>query len=636
MRSRGIALVIALATILVVSGIGTLLFLRTLGEIRHSGQDQAIVQTLLLARGAANVGGTFLSTKAREQLNAIVQQRASSTNCWAFGGNANCQPGQQPDPVAVAQELATVASDLQARVDALLCPNGSPRNLAPDATSTVTLRVHFTGTACGQSLPPGSRLPPGRFVEGNPRGTAGVSQTYALPFVLVAQANLGAYRRNVVLHGEYRFTVGRASFSRWALFTHIHTLPNGTDVWFTDRTLFDGPVHTNSHFRFYRRPWFGGEVTSAGCTNPGDSACSGQARPGAYFFGVNEGNLVGANQMQPSANAPSYTNAYGTHAPEFTAGVDWGSAFIPLPQNNQAQKTAAQTAGLYFQRMIRSLSLERRCVESTSGLEVPCSLPLPAGVTKYQYIRVTYCADNDCSQTQSDTYRYGADGKLYQRVVQGNVVSWQPVQRNGSDVYFNGVIFTDGGIQSLSGPARTDSRDPNTAGPALAEFAQITVAASSTIVITGDLKYENPPCTGTPARNPDGTVTPATCDNLSAQNVLGVYSQYGDVLISRNAPRDLHLHGSFMSAKGVVRVENHDSIPEKGSVFLIGGIIEKYYGAFGRFDPDTGRQIRGYSRAFTYDRRFLQGLAPPYFPTTGLDQVINVVAFSYGQREQVY
>ncbi|MFX6153062.1 hypothetical protein ABTF40_19365, partial [Acinetobacter baumannii] len=69
-----------------------------------------------------------------------------------------------------------------------------------------------------------------------------------------------------------------------------------------------------------------------------------------------------------------------------------------------------------------------------------------------------------------------------------------------------------------------------------------------------------------------------------------------------------------MSAKGVVRVENYNFTPEKGSVFLIGGIIEKYYGTFGTFDERTGQYRTGYGRAFTYDRRFLQGLAPPYFP----------------------
>jgi len=638
MQQRGIALVIALATVLVVSGIGTLLFLRTLGEIRHSGQDQAIVQTLMLARGAANTGGTFLSTTARDRLSAIVRGTASTTDCWAYGGSSNCQTGSQPDPVAVAQALAGVASQLQAQVDSYLCPGGTLRNLSPSGlNATVTLRVHFTATACGQNLPPNTRLPNGRFVEGAPRtATSGASQTYALPFVMVAEAGFGPYRRNIVLQGEYRFVVGRASFSRWALFTHIHTLPNGKDVWFTDRTLFDGPVHTNSHFRFYRQPWFGGEVTSAGCTSLGNTSCSGQTRPGAYFYGVNGGNLVLASNMQPSANAPSYRNTYGTHAPQFAAGVDWNASFIPLPQNNQDQRSAAQSAGLYFQRTVTRLELRRVCVNETTGLEVPCSLSLPVGVTKYQYITVTYCQNNNCSQTKTEKYRYGEDRKLYQEVTQGTTTSWQAVQRNGSDVYFNGVIFSDREIRGLQGPPRTNANDPNTAGPALAEFAQITVAATDTIQITGDLKYETPPCSGVPTRNPDGTVTPATCDNLNVRNVLGVYSQDGDVVIDENAPRDLHIHGSLMSAGGVVTVENYNNIPEKGSVYLIGGIIEKYYGAFGTFNGQTGQNSTGYGRSFTYDRRFLQGVAPPFFPTTGQDQVTGVAVFSYGQREQVY
>lgn len=638
MSRRGIALVLALATVLVVSGIGTLIFVRTLGEIRHSGQDQAIVQTLMLARGAANVGGTFLSTTARDRLNAIVRSTASTTDCWAYGGNSNCQAGQVPDPVSVAQTLGGVASRFQAEVDGYLCPGGVGRNLSPTGMNArVTLRVHFTESACGQGLPPGVRLSAARFVEGGPRsaGASNVAQTFALPFVMVVQAELGPYRRNLVLHGEYRFTVGRASFSRWALFTHVHTLRSGTEVWFTDRTLFDGPVHTNGHFRFYRRPWFGGEATSAGCTNPGSTACSGQTRPGAYFYGVNGGNLVQAGNMQPSANAPSYTNTYGTHAPEFAAGVDWNAPFIPLPQNNQDQRAAAQSSGLYFDRTITNLRLERRCVNDLTNQAVPCSLPLPLGVTKYQYITVTYCTNNNCTRTETQVYRYGVDRKLYQEVTQGGTTTWQEVQRSGNPVFFNGVIFTNGEIQSLSGPTRTNPSDPGTAGPALAEFAQITVAASNTIQITGDLKYETPPCSGTPTRNPNGTVVPATCDNLTAQNVLGVFSQDGDVLIDQNAPANLHLHGSFMSAQGVVGVENYSGIPEKGNVYLIGGIIERFYGAFGTFDPQTGRNSTGYGRAFTYDRRFLQGLAPPFFPTMGVDQVINVTVFSYGQREQL-
>ncbi|MDM7325108.1 MAG: DUF4900 domain-containing protein [Thermus sp.] len=625
MREKGIALVIALATLLVVSGIGTLVFLRTLGEMRHSAQDQGIVQTLMLARGGANVGGSYLSLKAKERLGQIVGQTINTSSCWAYG-SGGCQSTDTPDPASVAQALASLATSLQREVDGDICS----RNLAPSGMqAAVSLRIYFTERACGQDLPPGTRLPPGRFVEGAPRTGAGsTAQTYALPFVMVAQAESGPYRRNVVLQGEYRFTVGRASFARWALFTNQHTLPNGSDVWFTDRTLFDGPVHTNGHFRFYRRPWFGGEVTSAGCLSPQDTGCGGQARPGAYFYGVNGGNLVPAGQMQPSAMAPSYTNSYGTHAPEFTAGVDWQAAFIPLPLNNQEQRSAAQASGLYFVNYLKTLELARKCINA-QGSEVSCSQPLPGGVTKYQYITVEDCANWYCTRR---VYRYAEDRKLY--VLQGN--SWVAFQRNGQQVVFNGVIFSEGGVGALRGPLRTRPDDPSTASPALADFAQITVAANTTIKISGDLRYETPPCTGSPKRNADGTVSPATCDNLGARNVLGVYSHNGDILIDQNAPRDIHIHASLMSAKGVIQVENYNSIPAKGSVHLIGGVIEKYYGAFGTFNSSTGQQQTGYDRAFTYDRRFLQGLAPPFFPTTGQDRVQNVVALSYGQREQVY
>jgi len=263
---------------------------------------------------------------------------------------------------------------------------------------------------------------------------------------------------------------------------------------------------------------------------------------------------------------------------------------------------------------------------------VACSEPLGPGALKLQYIEVTYCK-NQCNQTATEVYRYGLDGLLYQKDNGGLFV---PVLRDGAPVRFNGVIYTDGEVRSLSGPERSRATDPATAPPALAEFAQITVAAQGDIRITGDLKYEKPPCTGVPTREPDGTVTPAVCDNLGVQNVLGVYSQEGSVWIAREAPRDIHIHGTLMSSRGVVGVEDYNSIPEKGSVYLLGGIIEYYYGAFGTFDPATGRNRTGYGRAFTYDRRFLQGLAPPFFPTTGQDRVTSVSVFSYGQREQVY
>jgi hypothetical protein len=66
-----------------------------------------------------------------------------------------------------------------------------------------------------------------------------------------------------------------------------------------------------------------------------------------------------------------------------------------------------------------------------------------------------------------------------------------------------------------------------------------------------------------------------------------------------------------------VNVQNYNSGSPRGSVNLIGGLIEEYYGAFGTFNPD-GSAATGYGRNFRYDRRMGRGFAPPFFPTTNL------------------
>lgn len=162
MRNKGIAIVLALATVLVVSGIGTLIFTRTIREIRHGAQDQGIVQTLMLARGAANLGGSLLATRGRERLERIVQQTASSTDRWAYGGNTGTEA---PDPVLVAQALANVADRFQSDLDGFLCG----KNFAPDGLpAEVRVRVYVTTSACGEPLPQRPTSPRGASWRGRP------------------------------------------------------------------------------------------------------------------------------------------------------------------------------------------------------------------------------------------------------------------------------------------------------------------------------------------------------------------------------------------------------------------------------------------------------------------------------------
>ena len=659
-RQQGIAMVLALALLVVVSGVAALMFTRTLNEIRHSGDDAAVVQSLMLARGAANMGGQLMATTVRDELSAIVESDSSTIARWSFGTGT----GDAPDPASVINALtngaSSVAGQLQGVIDAAVC-NAS---LTPSGGGSATVRIFVTSGACNgnESLPAGIALPGGRFVSGNPRGGSGsaAEQVYGIPYVMVATGTLGEYRRNVVLQGEYQFTVGRGSFAKYALFTNVHEGAGGGDVWFTDRTLFDGPVHTNQYFRFYHQPWFGGKVTSAGCRTPGATGCTSNdfTRQGADFYGK---GFVKVRNMN-STTSPHY----GADAPELTAGVDWKSGFVPLPTNAQDQKAAAQADGIYASDPITSLTLWAGDADGNEPTRNFKGEWTPAA--SYQYIEL--CTETTVQSSGGGgsrgrrrggwsgggygggfggwgwgggtttvetctSNRFGPDGELFEQADDG---TWQATGHE-----FNGVIYGDQGVGSFSGPERSgsDANDPATAPPALASFAQITVASDETIAITGDLTYEDAPCSGAPTRNGDGSVTPATCDNRDARNVLGVYAQSGDITIGNLAqslypPRDVTIDGVLMSGEGAVTVDGYDAIGERGAVNLLGGIIEYNYGAFGTFNAGTGQNSTGYGRIFTYDQRMSDGLAPPFFPTVGDDHVRSVSIFSYGQREQVY
>ena len=210
---------------------------------------------------------------------------------------------------------------------------------------------------------------------------------------------------------------------------------------------------------------------------------------------------------------------------------------------------------------------------------------------------------------------------------------------------FNGVVYTEGSIDRFSGPQRVpaSSNSPDDAPPALASFGQMTMVSTGATRIVGDLKYEEPPCSGYPQREADGSVAKAECNDTDAQNVLGIFSPDSDILIghansdaSLNAPNNIAIHASIMSSSGQVAVENHDMGISRGQVNPLGGIIENYYGAFGTFNSSTGAFQTGYGRRFTYDTRLANDLAPPYFPTTNKNDVPNVFVIGFSQREQVY
>lgn len=672
---EGVALLVSLIALMVVAGIGVLMFTRTLNEVRHSGDDARIVQTLLLARGGANLGSALMNADVKDGLYDIVLS-TSKPGRWSFGKDpVTGVASSTPDPVEVAKDLRGVATRLQTAVDELVC---GVNVLGGAEGSTVGVRIYFTTTACSgrssqASLPSGVTLPDGRYVNGPARieGLEIGVQEYALPFALVSEALLGDYHRNVVIQGEYIFSVGEAPFSHYAYFTNRETDKDpgttGNRIYFTDNTMIDGPTHTNGNFSIHLTPWFGGAVTSAGCkfyTNLTTYRNTCENSPstrtaGAYFNGAT--NLVAASNLtSPTTNNPSYTTGSGNsrrvHQPNFSAGVDWRAQFVPLPTNSHSQAAVARgmTAdgsprddqGIFLDGDWDKINM---WAGNTNGAQPTLQNGVWTPKATYQYITATRdritedynCGTRNRPQTctrevraaETQEYRFNADGLLQRwNAATG---SWIAEPKP-----FNGVIYVNGDVERLTGPARPAAQANAVDGgtktpPAVAGFAQMTLAGAGDIRITSDLRYEDPPCSAPPTKV-NGTVRAADCKNLAAANVLGIYTSGGDIKIGNdnndstlNAPKNVHIQAVLMSGTKQVRVENYTS-PDRGNVFLLGGLIQENRGIFGQVGGN------GYDRVFTYDPRMRQGMAPPFFPTTGLGSVQDVRYFSFGQREQLY
>lgn len=613
-RSQGIAMIAALGLMAVASAVMMLLFMRTMDELRHGRDDAGIVQTLLVAQGGANLGVSLLRNDVQFQLDDIASALSDSVGAWSFGSSGAFDV--VPTAESVATDLAEVASRLQIRIDAIVCGN---RDLGNGID--LDLRIHVTNTACGETLPAGIRIGDGRFVSGYRRELGG-NQRYALPFVMVSDGAQGEFRRRVVTQGEYQFEVGRRSFARYALFTNEHVSDRGGErIWFTSDTLFDGPVHTNGNFNFYGRPWFGGAVSSAGSTQ-------GHNR-GAFGYSSGDGRFFNAGTLESGGNTPNLDADGYTNRPQFTDGVDWRADYVELPQNAHDQRTLAEDDGILFTGHMEYLE-----IFAADSLGNPI---MPGQTAAYQYVRAE-TRPNNYGTWNTVTYRISPSGRVERLTTSyGGVTTWQVETEN-----FNGVIYSDREIPRLRGPGRTNDSDPTTARAAVANFAQLTIVPQQGARITGDLVYADQPCTGHLHRDGNDIVR-ADCQNLNAANVLGIFSPNGNIDIgnhatesSMRAPDNVRIQASLLTSNGVVRVERYDAGSARGSVQLLGGIIEQQYGAFGTFSSSTGTMSTGYARQFTFDPRMGRGLTPPYFPTVGVDGVTDTRTFTFGHREQVF
>ncbi|WP_295822131.1 DUF4900 domain-containing protein [uncultured Deinococcus sp.] len=613
-RDQGVAIVTVLMLIVILTGVFAVMTRLTILNLQQTGDSLRVTRTLAVAQGGRNFAQNLLQGPVGAKLGDSVVSLAQSNlignaSTWVFAAGYTTN---RPPANIVAQKLDLLSGDVQPRLAGAGCYG--PYRVKND--QFLSVRITFTGQlpACDGEPASTVGLGEGRFLSGARNST----QEYSLPYVMVVAASEGTARRTLTVNGEYRFTVGNGSFARYALLTDQHQQSsNSANIYFTSRTLFNGPVHTNGNFAFSGEPWFGGAVSSSGIKDTGYK--------GGFFAGTRGTAFRTPSQLNPPK--------YSITEPEFTNGVSWDAPEIPFPTNSNDQLAAAQQAGLFINSANSTVVLSTGVGEAGSVM---------AG-QQYQGITVTAGSTTTEYRVLEDPIN-GGPGPLLRRVagvwtpVLNNLIPPTPITR------FNGVIYGNGGIASLRGPARVPagSTNPNNAPPALASFAGITVVSNDDIRITGDLKYSDNPCDGALSRNSNGTINVPNCssDPLAQKNVLGIYSSGGAVRIGAgngnsalNVPTDVQIQATIM-ADDTVAVENYETVAcSLGTAYILGGVIQRKYGAFGTFSGSSCSS--GLGRSFTYDQRMLNGLAPPFFPTTSMTNLMpSRQVIQYGQSEQ--
>jgi hypothetical protein len=197
------------------------------------------------------------------------------------------------------------------------------------------------------------------------------------------------------------------------------------------------------------------------------------------------------------------------------------------------------------------------------------------------------------------------------------------------------VLFVQGGVHVRTLHERDELSDPSeTASRSIASFFKTTIATEGNIVVSNDLRYEQPPCTSVPTRDAaTGAVTRASCPPSDVRrNALGLFTSGGNVVLSYGGLPNPALHAVVMASGEDKQIEvagmrisdpneagcntTGANNPELlGAVTVLGGLIQDRFGKFGRLSTTNGEIECGYERNMTYDPRMRDNAyTPPGFP----------------------
>jgi hypothetical protein len=539
---RGIALVFTLFFVVIFFIFQGIMVLNVIHQTRMAAIEREQAQTFYVAQGGANA--------AIEELDVLINNYLQTTISNASpSGVINYAQSKVNSGDGVGWLVYAVRNNN----NPVLSQNGEEASYSANSS--------LGGTNYTYSIV---------FTEKNDPAASGVDAwDFPYSYRIQSTATRGSINTKVAVSGDFTVRVQRDNFAKFSLFTNRQQMPNGTNVWFTDKTNFAGPVHTNDRFNFALNPSGTFEQTIS------------QEEQTARFY--NSGNSVLLNNdHNGNLDVPVFHDSFERDADQITlnSATEETDMVSQVKGNNNYANN-----GIYLPTQGSSL---------TGGIYVKGDSTVALSVNGQN--KAVYTITQG-SATRVITVDHVGEQTTVTDPSTGSSTTYTGKPDGADDV--GTLIFVDGNITSLAGTVQPDT--------------ELTVASHSDIVITNNVRYTNyTAATGTPGQS--GYVPPSA-DGYT--NLLGLVSWGGDVRVGTAAPNNVQIHGTIMAENGIFAVDNYDDsgVGPRGTATLLGGAITDDYGAFGQFNGSTGAQTSGYGRNFIYDGRMQAGKAPPYFPS---------------------
>ncbi|UQN09992.1 DUF4900 domain-containing protein [Deinococcus sp. QL22] len=553
---QGYILVTALVFMAILMLLGTLMITGSVSGIQQAGGFSGLVRT----RAAAEAGQASSAFDLRESiitdLNTILKPYADSFAASKFDAKVT--------PIVADFQYKSVEISLNSLPTVV--KSGSLEGV------TYTSKVVFANFRADQEY-------------------TAIGQTYYVDYKVESIGKQNKFTRRTATNGTLAIQMGRKYLNQFLLLAD----DGGSEErnYFTTDMNYDGPVHVNKNWMFTGQPRFSlGATTAAREVKMTD--CKGKS-------------FLVSTQSLPPCTTPDWGNR----------SLQYGQSSIELPTNSASQK--AISLGPNFKGTVSTI---KDVCDALGVKDNDCKSAVPTGVYlppagglyiqgNAEIIMSKTAAEQVYTVKQGTTVTTITVNYVTKRtkIVSGTTTT----ERDGVP---NGQLYVEGEITSLKGPERTGALPsslpatavPSQVVPALHPLSQLNIAATSNIVLTGDLTYTDDPR-----------------QVVGAKNVLGLIAGTGSVLIgndARNAPSDIYIHAAILAGAankgfGVMDVRR---APAQGSIHLLGSVAaskEPPRGVFSFQSDGLPKLIGGYGDDFSFDQRFLNGgTVPPNFPAT--------------------